>query len=276
MSQSTYGDRMLNVVNLEDGVALVTLSESTSRSAFSIESITAIADTLDGLMDDPTVSAFVLTGTGKMFCAGADIEAFGAAIDDGSIGEMVQSLTGVLHPLQLRLRASDTVFIAAINGAAAGGGLGLALTADYRVALQQAKLAAAFFSLGLSPDGGTTWLLPRLVGTQNARRFFFENEVWNGEVAVEKGAVDELVEGDAEDLNRRAIEVATLWGSWAEMSRRSTKQLLDAQSSTFFETQLEFERALITASSLTAGFGEGVTAFLEKRQPNFGKKETNL
>ncbi len=267
---------MLNVDRLANGVALVTLSESTSRSAFSIESITAIAETLDGLMDDPEVSAFVLTGSGKMFCAGADIEAFADAIDAGSIAEMVQALTGVLHPLQLRLRASSTVFIAAINGAAAGGGLGLALSADYRVAIRQAKLAAAFFSLGLSPDGGTTWLLPRLVGTQNTRKFFFENEVWDGETAVQKGAVDELVEGDVKDLNHRAIEVATLWGCWAEMSRKSTKQLLDAQSSTFFETQLEFERALITASSLTPEFGEGVTAFLEKRKPNFGNKETNL
>jgi len=111
-------------------------------------------------------------------------------------------------------------------------------------------------------------LLPRLVGSQRAKRFFFDNKPWTGEQALEFGAVDELV--DSTDLVERAVTIAAKWGSWAEMSRRSTKQLLDASTSTFMETQLEFERALITASSLTPDFAEGVTAFLEKRKPVFG------
>ncbi len=268
---------MLEIERHEGGVALVTLSAEASRNAFSVESITAISMTLDALLDDPEVRGFVLTGSGEVFCSGADIGSFADAIDAGSIGDMVQALTGVLHPLLLRMRASSTVYVAAINGAAAGGGLGLALSADYRVALPSARLAAAFFSLGLSPDGGTTWLLPRLVGDQAAKRFFFENEVWDGRTALQKGAVDELVEGDGrDDLTDRALEVARLWSRWAEMSRRSTKQLLDAQSNTFFETQLEFERALITASSLTPDFAEGVSAFLEKRRPDFVRHAESL
>ena len=87
----------------------------------------------------------------------------------------------------------------------------------------------------------------------------------------EFGAVDELAEPD--DLVERAVVIAAKWGSWAEMSRRSTKQLLDASTSTFMETQLEFERSLITASSLTPDFAEGIAAFLEKRKPVFGAFE---
>mgnify|MGYP003976412313 FL=1 len=256
------------VDHLENGFALVSLSAAARRNAFSTDSMQSMAEIFDGLLDDPSVRAIVMTGTGKFFCAGADIDEFASSIDDGTIGEVVKNLTGILPPLELRIRGSETVFIAAINGAAAGGGLGLALVADYRVCVPQAKLAPAFFSLGLSPDGGTTWLLPRLVGSQRAKRFFFDNKPWTGEQALEFGAVDELV--DSTDLVERAVTIAAKWGSWAEMSRRSTKQLLDASTSTFMETQLEFERALITASSLTPDFAEGVTAFLEKRKPVFG------
>ena len=154
-----------------------------------------------------------------------------------------------------------------MNGAAAGGGLGLALACDARVAVADAKLAAAFFKLGLSPDGGSTWLLPRLVGNQTTRRFFFNDEIWNGEEALEKGAVDEVVSQD--ELVNRAVELASDWGRWSKISRSGTKQLLDASTSTFFQTQLEFEQALIIAASQTDDFAEGVTAFLEKREPKF-------
>ena len=176
-------------------------------------------------------------------------------------------LTSILHPLQIRMRTDTTILIAAMNGAAAGGGLGLALACDARVAAPEAKLAAAFFKLGLSPDGGTTWLLPRLVGNQVTRRFFFNDETWGGEEALEKGAVDEVVALDT--LVNRAVEIASDWSRWSKMSRSGTKQLLDASTSTFFQTQLEFEQALIIAASQTKEFEEGVAAFLEKREPEF-------
>jgi 2-(1,2-epoxy-1,2-dihydrophenyl)acetyl-CoA isomerase len=260
----------ITVQHLPNSVALVTLSAKASRNAFSLSSMKLMSDIFDDLLNNSSIRSIVMTGTGNFFCSGADISAFASAIDDGSIAEMVSSLTSILHPMQLKIRASEKVFVVAINGAAAGGGLGLALCADYRVCDPNAKLAAAFFSLGLSPDGGTTWLLPRLVGTQRAKRFFFNNETWNGEQALEYGAVDELA--DSEVLLEKAISIAERWGKWSESSRRSTKQLIDASTSTFMETQLEFEKLLITNSSLTPDFAEGVTAFLEKRDPKFGEE----
>ncbi len=258
----------LSIERLDDGVALVTLSEEESRNALSLTSTVAISNAFTNLLDDESCKAIILTGTGRFFCTGADIEDFSSSIDDGSIGKLVSDLTAILHPLELKIRRHSTVFIAAMNGAAAGGGLGLALCADYRLCSPNAKMAASFFSLGLSPDGGTTWLLPRLVGNQRARRFFFNNEVWSADQAFEYGAADEIV--DADNLIERAIEIASKWGSWSKMSKQGTKQLLDASSTTFMETQLEFEKALITASSLTPDFAEGVSAFLEKRSPVFG------
>ena len=247
--------------------AVVTLSEAASNNAFDALSMAAISAELTQLMDNPKIRSIVITGSGRVFCAGADIQSFKSAIEEGTADDLVATLTGILHPLLVRMRADPTVIVAAMNGAAAGGGLGLALACDVRIASTQARLASAFFRLGLSPDGGTTWLLPRLVGLQNARRFLFEDQTWSAEEALDLGAIDEVVE--PEELVPRAIRIAMEWGRWSDQSKRSTKQLLDSQSSTFFETQLEFERMLITESSRLPDFAEGVAAFLEKRDPNF-------
>ena len=258
---------MVLEVEHRESVAVVTLSAEAARNAFNSDSMGEISKTLNKLMDDPAIRGIVLTGTGRFFCAGADIEEFQRSIEEGRIGPLVDDLTSILHPLQIRMRTDPTILVAAMNGAAAGGGLGLALACDARVAAPEAKLAAAFFKLGLSPDGGTTWLLPRLVGNQITRRFFFNDETWSGAEALEKGAVDEVVSLDT--LVNRAVEMASDWSRWSKMSRSGTKQLLDASTSTFFQTQLEFEQALIIAASQTKEFEEGVAAFLEKREPEF-------
>ncbi len=261
----------MSVERLDGGVALVTMSPEASSNTFEPTHFMPLLATLDHLMEDQGCTGLVITGSGRFFSAGGNIDDFSEAISDGTIDQKVAEMTGKLHPLLLRIRASETVFVSAINGAAAGGGLGIALATDYRVCVPEAKLASAFFPLGLSPDGGTTWLLPRLVGFQTAKRFFFDSEVWTGEQALEKGAVDEVV--DPDDLLNRAIEVAGNWSRWSENSRRSTKQLLDASTSTFFETQLQFEQSLMIASSKSPDFAEGVKAFLEKRAPVFGEGE---
>ena len=104
-----------------------------------------------------------------------------------------------------------------------------------------------------------------------ARKFFFNSEVWSAEQALDYGAVDELA--DSSVLLERAIEVARDWGKWSVSSRKGTKQLLDASTSTFFETQLHFEQSLMIASSQTEDFVEGVTSFKRKREPSFGSLE---
>ena len=256
---------------LDGGVALVTLSPDASADTFAPANFEALLSTLGELMADPSCRSVVITGSGRFFSAGGNIDDFANGIESGDIGDRVQEMTDKLHPLLLRMRTSEKVFICAINGSVAGGGLGLALASDYRVCVPHAKLASAFFRLGLSPDGGMTWLLPRLVGNQVARRFLFNSEVWTGERAMEVGAVDELSEEST--LVERSLEVAREWGKWSVNSRRGTKQLLDASTSTFFETQLQFEQSLMVASSKTDDFAEGVRSFKERRDPSFGEGE---
>ena len=208
-------------------IATITLNRPESLNAMTPEMYKKLSESWVEVRDNPDIWVAVIAGAGQpnrppekqVFCAGADMNSFQEAIENDSIGELVMELTGVLHPLLVRIRGDPTVVVAAINGAAAGGGLGLALACDTRIASTDAKLASAFFRLGLSPDGGTTWLLPRLVGVQRARSFLFNDETWTAATAMEAGALDEVVE--PEELLPRAIQVATDWGKWSNNSKKS-------------------------------------------------------
>ena len=253
--------------NLDDGVALVTMAGKSATQSFSMEFLPQIAKAIDSALSDNSIKAIVITGEGKFFSAGADINAFAKSIENNDAPKLIRDLTGILHPLIVRMRQSPTICVAAINGACAGGGLGLALACDIRIATSDAKIAASYSGMGLSPDGGTTWLLPRLVGTQNSRKFFFENSIWNAQQSLDYGAIDELVESS--ELLLRATEVAKLWSTWGPHTKEATKHLLDVQTHHDFETHLKHERTLIEAAGTTDAFKEGVAAFLEKRKPNF-------
>ena len=249
----------------QPGVAMLRLTGATASASFSRASIPVIAKAIDEVLNDAEVRALVITGEGRFFSAGADIDAFAASIEAGEAPALIRDLTGHLHPLLLRMRTSSTICVAAINGAAAGGGLGLALACDARVASTDARLAASYAGMGLSPDGGSTWLLPRLVGTQVARRFFFDNTIWSAKEAHEHGAVDYLV--PPESLIDTAVGVAVAWSGWSEHVREATKHLLHVETDNDLATHLDHERTLIEAAGTTQAFEEGVAAFLARRRP---------
>ena len=251
----------------EDGIAIIKFGTIAASRGFSTEGMESISSSINSALDDSNISGIVLTGSERMFCAGADVESFKDAIANKKIVEMVEGLTDLLHPLLVKMRRSSKICVAAINGAAAGGGLGLALACDYRICGQNGLLVSGFASLGLSPDGGTTWLLPRLVGDQIARRFILDNERWKPEVALANGAVDEVVSN--EELIDRACQLARDWGKWSHHTKEATKHLLDVQSTQDFESHLHHEQILIMAASSSEEFSEGVNAFLEKRDPVF-------
>lgn len=250
----------VQIEDRDNGVRIVRLTGAAASKSFSRESLPIIAEAIDSGLKDHSVKAIIITGDGKFFSAGADIHAFQEAIDADDAPQLIRDLTNILHPLLVRMRQSSTVVVAAVNGAAAGGGLGLALACDVRIGSPKAKLAASYASIGLSPDGGTTWLLPRLVGEQVSRRFFFENQIWTAEEALSAGALDEVVEADG--LINRSIEVATNWSQWGNHFREATKHLLHVQTMNDLETHLKHEQTLIEAAGTTPEFKAGVSKFL--------------
>lgn len=248
-------------------VRLIRMAGQASTQSFSSAFLPLIAQAIDAGLQDSATKAIVLTGEGRFFSAGADIRAFQESIDEQRAPELIRELTGILHPLLQRMRTSSTIVVAALNGVSAGGGLGLALACDARIGTPDARMAASYAGMGLSPDGGTTWLLPRLVGEQRSRRFFLANEIWSGQEAHEYGAIDVLVE--PESLLETAMGLAGMWSSWGPHTKEATKHLLHVQTDNDFSTHLDHERTLIEAAGTTEAFREGVAAFLEKRSPSF-------
>lgn len=255
-------------VEHRDGVALVTFANAERMNSFDSDTLREIRATFRTLMDDPETSAMVLTGSGRAFSTGADVSLFQRGIDEGRITEFILAATAELHPLMMDLHACGKPLVAAVNGVAAGGGLGLALAADLRIGTDAARFAAGYFGIGASPDGGSTWFMPRLIGTQRTRRFFLNNEVMGAQEALEVGLLDQLVPADS--LVEEAVALAQRLGCWAAHSRESTKRLLEVSLHTDLPTQLDLERGLIAAAGSTGDFAEGIAAFLQKRQPLFG------
>jgi len=254
-------------VEINDGVCIIRMAGKTSTQSFSMEFLPSIAQSINEALSNSEVKAIVLTGEGRFFSAGADIHAFQEAIENNSAPELIRNLTGILHPLLVRMRTSSTILIAALNGVSAGGGLGLALACDARIGTSDARMAASYAGMGLSPDGGTTWILPRLVGEQVARKFFLSNEIWSAEEAHNYGAVDALTEPD--ELLPTAIAWAKTWSSWGAHTKEATKHLMHVQTDNDYASHLDHERTLIEAAGTTEAFQEGVKAFLEKRPPSF-------
>lgn len=266
-AQSAAAQDLVHVRREDGGVAVVTFAKAETMNSLDPPTMWHVRHSILALLEDKTVRALVITGQGKAFCAGANVKEMQQAAAQNRAAQWVLDTTAELHPLLLELHASAKPVVAAVNGAAAGGGLGLALVADCRIGSPDARFAAGYFGIGLSPDGGSTWLLPRLIGEQRTRRFFFGNEVLAAEEAARLGLLDEVVPSDR--LLARAVEVARTWGAWGVRSREGTKRLLESQSTASFADQLETERGLIAAAAASADFKEGTTAFTEKRKARF-------
>jgi 2-(1,2-epoxy-1,2-dihydrophenyl)acetyl-CoA isomerase len=211
---------------------------------------------------DPAVRAVVLTGAGRGFCVGQDLQAF-----RGGARDVAESLRTTYHPNVLAIRALPKPVIAAVNGAAAGAGLSLALACDARIAAESARFVPAFINIGLVPDSGGTWLVRRLLGSARAFEWLTTGRRLTAQEALQWGLVSEVV-ADTE-LAERAQEVAELFAAMPTQAVGETKRLLDAAETSTFEEQLELEATTQARLTRTFDFREGVAAFVEKREPQF-------
>jgi 2-(1,2-epoxy-1,2-dihydrophenyl)acetyl-CoA isomerase len=215
--------------------------------------------------EDPDVRCVVITGSGRAFCAGGDVKDF---VDNlGRIGVHIKELTTYLHGAISRLARSDKPVITAVNGIAAGGGFSLALSGDLVVATESAKFTMAYSKIAASPDGSSSYFLPRLIGLRRAMELYFTNRVLTAREAVEWGIVTRAVP-DAEFKGA----VAALARELAQGPSKSfgiAKRLLHQSTWESLETQMELEAQGIAACGHTEDFRAGVTAFAQKATPTF-------
>ncbi len=215
--------------------------------------------------EDETVRCVVLTGAGRLFCAGGDVKSFAAAGD--AIPQLLKELTSYLHSAITRLARMSKPMISAVNGPAAGAGFSLAILADIALAARSATFTIAYPAIGLSPDGGSTWLLPRLVGLRRAQELILTNKRVTAEEAAALGLVTRVVD-DAELSAEAAASAAELSRSAVGALGRARQLMLSSFCATL-ETQMEAEARFIAEAGRSAEGREGICAFIEKREPDF-------
>lgn len=260
-----------------DGVGTLTLNRPDALNAINAQLAREVQDALRSAERDRSVRCVVLTGAGRGFCAGADLRErqenqaeVDAATARGERGQWLrfgQALRERYNPIVLRLRTLEKPVIAAVNGVAAGAGCSFALACDLRIASDQASFIQAFVRIGLVPDSGATYLLPRLVGWGRALELVMTGERVGAEEALRIGLVNRVVPHAEFEAAWRATAA-----EFAQAPTRAiglTKRLFNRSLVSDLEEQLNWEAFLQEVAGGTADAREGRAAFLEKRTPNF-------
>lgn len=244
-------------VHTEAGVALLTLNRPDSRNALSGELVAAVAAAFDRLENDGRTTCVVLTGAGRAFCAGAELDTLQAAVD----GEFDRVRT--VYDGFLRVLNSPLATIAAINGPAVGAGLNLALACDLRLAAPRALFDTRFTQLRIHPGGGHVWMLARAVGQQQAILACLYGEVWSAQEALAKGLVASV--HPAEELVQAALTLGhRLDGQSTEYTRRLVSTLRHTFEITRHADALEQETVDQQWSTTLPAFGAGVSELMER------------
>lgn len=231
---------------------------------FDLALIRQIADALDRIDNDPEARAVVLCAQGKAFCAGANFNRPAGFSGDAASGD---GTTGDLYREAVRIYANKKPIVAAVQGAAIGGGLGLAVSADFRVTCPEARFAANFTRLGFHPGFGLTITLPELIGRNNAALMFYTSRRVTGEEALRMGLANVLVPQD--QVRAEALKLATEIAENSPLGLLSTRATLRAGLADRVKAQTDHELAEQTWLRETEDFKEGIKATEERRPANF-------
>jgi 2-(1,2-epoxy-1,2-dihydrophenyl)acetyl-CoA isomerase len=250
-------------VDRDGAVATLTLDRPEALNALTIPLKLALADTLRSIASDRGVRAVVLTGAGRAFCAGQDL----AERDAPDAAPLDVELRERYLPIVRALRSMDQPVIAAVNGVAAGAGASLAFACDLRLASPEARFLLAFGRIGLVPDCGASWFLPRLIGAARATELALLGDPIDAVGAARIGLVSRVV--PAVDLLGEAHAMADRLAAGAPLAIGWTKHALEASWSTDLEAAMQEEARLQGLAGATADHAEGLAAFREKRPPRF-------
>jgi len=247
-----------------DGVGFITLAREEAGNAVNLVACQELAEVALEAQEDPAVRAVVLTGKGRMFCAGGDL---GPMAETDEPPKLLKRMTIHLHAAVAMFARMEAPVIAAVNGAAAGAGFSLVCAADLAIAAENAKFTMAYTAAGLTPDGSSTYFLPRIIGRRRSLELMLSNRVLSAQEAHDWGIVNQVVpKGESA---KAAGELAARLAQGPTRAFGVTKKLVLETSDNSLESQMEVEGSSIARASATPDGKEGIAAFLAKRAPKF-------
>jgi len=256
--------------NCEGPVAVLVLNRPDAGNTINMAMACDLERSVDLAVTDPAVRCVVLTGRGKLFCGGGDVAAM-AEVGEGRSAYLLE-LARALHRSVAKLAEMPKPLVTLVNGPAAGAGLSLAIGGDVVLASDRAHFSAAYGLVGLTPDGGMSWLLPRLVGLRRAQEIILSNRRVSAEEAAMIGLVNRIVEGG--DLMPEGLAVARALAAGPVDAISGARGLLAASFQNSLTTHLDIEATRIAEAGAGAEAREGIAAFLERRNPDFVEQNT--
>jgi 2-(1,2-epoxy-1,2-dihydrophenyl)acetyl-CoA isomerase len=250
---------------IEDGVAHLRLVRADAGNAIDWDMVASLDESARAALEPGAARALLITADGPTFTVGGDLAHFGAKLDDLS-GELERLIT-TFHSTLGMLAESPIPIVTGARGPAAGGGLGLMWVADVVIAGDDLKVATGFSKLGLSGDGASSWYLPRLVGMRRAQELLVEGRVLDAEEALEWGLVSRVVPGGEVESQARSAAGVLAKGPTVGLAR--IRELIWNSGSRTIREHLQAELEAMAATGATADAAEGVSAFLERRRPEF-------
>jgi len=253
------------VLHRDGAAAYITLNRPESGNAIDPTLARELAEVACDVAGDPAVRCVVLTGAGRLFCAGGDVGGMAAAGDDAP--RFLRNLAGTLHGAIVTLAEMAKPLVVLVNGPAAGAGLSLAILGDVVIAARSAHFTAAYTGIGLTPDGGMSWLLPRVVGLRRAQSMILTNQRVAAEDAERFGLVTQVV--DDADLAFEGKRMVDRFVAFPSAAIGAARGLLMAGATSTLRDHLDREAATIAVAGSHAEAREGVAAFLARRKPDF-------
>ena len=251
----------------DGAVAIVTLNRPAAANAIDLPLARELMLAAIKCDEDESIRCVLLTATGRFFCAGGDIRSFVSA--GASVSSLLKEMTAYFHMAVARFARMNKPLIVAVNGTAAGAGFSLALLGDLVISARNAQFTSAYTALGVSSDGGLSWLLPRLVGLRRAQELIITNRVLSAEDAMNLDLITRIVEG--ESLMQEALRQAQELANGPTVAYGRLRQLLLRSSESSFESHLEEESRGLAETSRSPHGREGINAFIAKRKPDFSR-----